>query len=143
MSNGLEFPFHVSEIEPLDQAWLLLIGDAYHKLRTALDQLVYQLHVRHFRGTVPPSVEATRCSLCRRAYRDLRRRRHSTERVRDIGFEALKRRWLHHADAALQAARFPNFDPAEFARSKDTVYICVPGTAHAMYAPWSSHSSTK
>ena len=41
----------------------------------------------------------------------------------------------YRTDAALQAARFPNFDPAEFARSTDTVYICAPGTAQALYAP--------
>ena len=41
----------------------------------------------------------------------------------------------YRTDAALKAARFPNFDPEAFARSTDTVYICAPGTTQALYAP--------
>jgi hypothetical protein len=41
----------------------------------------------------------------------------------------------YRSNAALQAARFSNFSPADFAQSKDTVYICAPGTAQALYAP--------
>lgn len=57
LRDGLEFQFHVGDIEPLDPAWPLLVGDAYHNLRAALDQLVYQLHVRHYKGLVPPDAE--------------------------------------------------------------------------------------
>jgi hypothetical protein len=52
-SDGLEYRFRVEEIEPLDPAWPLLLGDAYHNLRSAMDHLAFQLHVRHFRGKVP------------------------------------------------------------------------------------------
>lgn len=51
--EGLEYSFHVGEIEPLDPAWPVVIGDAYHNLRAALDNLAYQLHVRKFNGAVP------------------------------------------------------------------------------------------
>ncbi len=56
-STGLEFSFRIGEIKPLDPSWPLLLGDAYHNLRTALDQLVYQLHVHHFKGVLPANVE--------------------------------------------------------------------------------------
>jgi len=56
-TTGLEFSFRIGEIEPLDPSWPLLVGDAYHNLRSALDQLVYQLHVRHFKGALPAVVE--------------------------------------------------------------------------------------
>lgn len=51
--DGLEYCFRVGEIEPLNSAWPLVIGDAYYNLRAALDHLAYQLHVRHYRGAVP------------------------------------------------------------------------------------------
>ena len=56
-STGLEFSFRIGEIKPLDPSWPLLLGDAYHNLRTALDQLVYQLHLRHFKGVLPANAE--------------------------------------------------------------------------------------
>jgi hypothetical protein len=56
-STGLEFGFRIGAIEPLDPSWPLLVGDAYHNLRTALDQLVYQLHVRQFKGSLPAGIE--------------------------------------------------------------------------------------
>jgi len=51
--DGLEYRFRVAKIEPLDPAWPLAIGDAFFNLRTALDYLVFQLHVRRFKGSVP------------------------------------------------------------------------------------------
>ena len=41
----------------------------------------------------------------------------------------------YRTDAALQAARHPDFDVAGFAKSKGTVYIIAPGTAQALHAP--------
>lgn len=54
--DGLEYQFHIGEIEPLDPNWSLILGEAYHNLRAALDHLVFQLHVRHYRGRVPDAV---------------------------------------------------------------------------------------
>ena len=41
----------------------------------------------------------------------------------------------YRTDAALGAARFPNFDPEAFASSTDTIYLCAPAAAQALHAP--------
>lgn len=51
--EGLEYRFYVGEIEPLDVSWPLVIGDCLFNLRAALDYLVYELHVREYKGKVP------------------------------------------------------------------------------------------
>lgn len=40
----------------------------------------------------------------------------------------------YRTNAALAAARHPDFDPAQFAASTDTLYICAPSTAQAQHA---------
>jgi type IV secretion system protein VirD4 len=40
----------------------------------------------------------------------------------------------YRTNAALSAARHPDFDPAAFVASTDTVYICAPATAQAQHA---------
>ncbi len=54
--EGREYRFYVGEIDPLDPIWPLILGEAYHNLRAALDNLVFQLHVRRYRGKVPDAV---------------------------------------------------------------------------------------
>jgi len=54
--EGLEYRFYVGEIEPLDPAWPVVLGEALYDLRAALDHLVYELHVRRFRGPPPKDV---------------------------------------------------------------------------------------
>lgn len=54
--EGLEYRFYVGEIESPDSDWSLILGEAYHNLKAALDNLVFQLHVRHYRGRVPEEV---------------------------------------------------------------------------------------
>lgn len=51
--DGLTYEFRIGEVEPLDPQIPLVLGDAYHNLRAALDCLVFQLHERRFRGNVP------------------------------------------------------------------------------------------
>jgi type IV secretory pathway TraG/TraD family ATPase VirD4 len=41
----------------------------------------------------------------------------------------------YRTDAALGAARFPNFSPEAFASSTDTVYLCAPAATQAVHAP--------
>jgi type IV secretory pathway TraG/TraD family ATPase VirD4 len=41
----------------------------------------------------------------------------------------------YRTDAALGAARFPNFAPSAFAASTDTIYICAPSITQALHAP--------
>jgi len=41
----------------------------------------------------------------------------------------------YRTNAALRAASAPNFDPAAFAPSADTIYLCAPSTAQALHAP--------
>jgi hypothetical protein len=55
---GREYRFYVGEIEEFNSdPWVVVFGDFLFNLRAALDQLVYELHVRHFRGTVPEDAE--------------------------------------------------------------------------------------
>ncbi len=55
-NERLEYRFYIGEVEPLDPSWPLVLGDCLHNLRATLDYLVFQLHVRHYRGTVPKIV---------------------------------------------------------------------------------------
>jgi type IV secretion system protein VirD4 len=41
----------------------------------------------------------------------------------------------YRTTTALTATRNPNFDPAHFAASTDTIYLCAPGTAQTQTAP--------
>jgi hypothetical protein len=51
--DGLEYRVRAGEIEPIPAGLSLIFGDAYFNLRAALDYLVYQMHVRHYRGRLP------------------------------------------------------------------------------------------
>ena len=48
--DGLEYRFYIGELKPIDLNFSLILGDAYHNLRSALDLLVFQMHIRHYRG---------------------------------------------------------------------------------------------
>jgi hypothetical protein len=54
--NGLEYRLRAPDIKPLPTNLPLIFGDAYFNLRAALDYLVFQLHLRHYRGSVPTKV---------------------------------------------------------------------------------------
>ena len=41
----------------------------------------------------------------------------------------------YRTDAAMGAARSPNFDPATFVGTNDTVYLCAPASSQALHAP--------
>jgi len=41
----------------------------------------------------------------------------------------------YRSDSVLEAARKPNFDPAQFGASADTLYVCAPGHAQERLAP--------
>ena len=41
----------------------------------------------------------------------------------------------YRSEAALDAAREPNFDPWSFVRSSDTIYVCAPGSDQDQLAP--------
>ena len=52
--RGLEYRLHVIESAPeVDEAVPFVVSELLFNLRSALDQLSYQLHVRHYRGRVP------------------------------------------------------------------------------------------
>ena len=57
--EGLEYRFYVGEVpsfEAQGERVALILGDFLFNLRATLDQIVYELHVRHFRGNVPDDV---------------------------------------------------------------------------------------
>jgi hypothetical protein len=55
--NGLEYRFFLGELPSVDPDWLLWTGEIMFDLRSALDHLAYQLHIRHFRGKLPRRLE--------------------------------------------------------------------------------------
>ena len=53
-TDGLEYSVRIiDEIESIDSAWPIVYGEALYNLRSALDHLVFQLHVRRYRGHAP------------------------------------------------------------------------------------------
>jgi hypothetical protein len=54
--DGLEYRLRAPKIEPLPTDLPLIFGDAYFNLRAALDYLVFQLHLRHYRGNLPAKI---------------------------------------------------------------------------------------
>jgi hypothetical protein len=53
---GLEYFLYLGQIPPIDENWTLIASEILFNLRCALDYLVYELHVRHFRGTPPANI---------------------------------------------------------------------------------------
>jgi len=54
--DGLTYEFYIGQIESLDPDIPLILGDAFHNIRSALDCLAFQLHLRRHRGRLPPNV---------------------------------------------------------------------------------------
>ena len=57
--SGLEYRFYLRELPEVDPEWALCVGEIIFDLRSALDHLAYQLHVRRFKGRIPEKVERT------------------------------------------------------------------------------------
>ena len=55
-ADGLCHKLYAKNVDPLPEDLPLMLGDANHNLRSALDYLVYQMHERHFRGQIPPAI---------------------------------------------------------------------------------------
>lgn len=55
--NGLEYRFYLGELPGVEPCWGLLAGEIMFDLRSTLDHLAYQLHVRRYRGSLPDTVE--------------------------------------------------------------------------------------
>lgn len=49
-SNGLAYSFYARDIPSIDRDIPLVIGDCLYCIRSALDQLIYQMHLRSMRG---------------------------------------------------------------------------------------------
>jgi hypothetical protein len=69
--DGLRYEFYADNVPPLPANLPLMLGDAYHNLRAALDYLVYQMHERHYRGRIPSKVtERTQFPIHSKAPKD-------------------------------------------------------------------------
>jgi hypothetical protein len=56
--GGLEYRFYLGELPGIEPAWALMAGEIMFNLRSALDHLAWELHVRHFRGRpIPKDIE--------------------------------------------------------------------------------------
>jgi hypothetical protein len=61
-AERLNYVFRVGEVEPIDvEAWAAFLDVFVFNLRSALDDLIYELHVLHYDGAVPPDVEELCC----------------------------------------------------------------------------------
>lgn len=58
--GGLEYRFYLDEPPEIKPSWGLITGEILFDLRSALDHLAWELHVRHYgRRTIPKNVEIT------------------------------------------------------------------------------------
>jgi hypothetical protein len=55
---GLEYRFYLGELPNIEPEWALIAGEIMFDLRSALDHLIFQLHVRRYRGAVPEEIES-------------------------------------------------------------------------------------
>ncbi len=55
--GGLEHRFYLGKLPSVEPSWALVAGEIMFNLRCALDQLVWELHARHYRGRIPTAVE--------------------------------------------------------------------------------------
>lgn len=56
--DGLEYRFYLGDLPPIKPDWGLLAGEILFNLRSALDHLVWELHVRHYRRRpIPEKIE--------------------------------------------------------------------------------------
>lgn len=54
--DGLKYEFFAKAVPALPANLSLMLGDAYYNARAALDYLVFQLHIRHYQGSVPSNI---------------------------------------------------------------------------------------
>lgn len=58
--GGLEYRFYLGELPGVEPAWALMAGEIMFNLRSALDHLAWELHVRHFKGRpIPEEIESS------------------------------------------------------------------------------------
>jgi hypothetical protein len=56
--GGLEYRFYLDEPPSVEPSWALIAGEIMFDLRSALDHLVWELHVRRYRGrAIPQRIE--------------------------------------------------------------------------------------
>lgn len=100
--EGLEYRFHVGNVPPFEargELIALILGDFLFNLRATLDQIIYELHVRHFRGNVPEEIEErTQFPILTKRRRDRKGRLIPSAKWRDIGCLSVRHRtaieWL-------------------------------------------------
>lgn len=56
--SGLERRFYLLDVPSVEPDWAFSTGEIMFNLRAALDYLVYELHLRRFRGKLPPGIES-------------------------------------------------------------------------------------
>jgi hypothetical protein len=87
--EGLEYRFHVGHVPSFEaegERVSLILGDFLFNLRATLDQIVYELHVRHFRGAVPDDVgDKTQFPIFSTPRIDSKGRRIPTSKWQSIG----------------------------------------------------------
>jgi hypothetical protein len=138
--SGLEYRFYLGDLPGVEPDWAFKTGEIMFNLRASLDYLVYELHLRRYRGKLPPKIEKlplfpiynsrgefSERRIAKLSQRDRRAIRHLQPYVRrqDEWFNARywlgrlnalhnvdKHRKLHLVTASLTTAPFPKMDPA-------------------------------
>lgn len=55
--GGLEYRFYLGKLPHVEAHWAVAVGEIMFDLRSALDHLAWELHVRRWRGKVPKKVK--------------------------------------------------------------------------------------
>src|SRR5512144_1085938 len=56
--SGLEYRFYLGDVPSVKPDWAFSAGEIMFNLRASLDYLVYELHLRRFRGKLPSGIES-------------------------------------------------------------------------------------
>lgn len=90
--EGLDYSFHIGRVQPVHPDVAIVAGECLFNIRSALDHLVYQLHVRHYRGRVPAKIEQASAFPILDKPRIRKGRRVPTSEWREIGTLAARQR---------------------------------------------------
>jgi hypothetical protein len=89
---GLEYRLYLGDIPGVDPNWTLATSEILFNIRCSLDYLVFQLHVRRYRGNVPPV--AAKASMFPIYDNETMFNQHGARRIKNLGES--ERRAIRH-----------------------------------------------
>jgi hypothetical protein len=162
--GGLEYRFYLGELPSIDPEWLLWTGEILFDLRSTLDHLIYQLHIRRWRDSIPRdakvkgvnkdkpidvetsgqfpicnSLQAWRSSYYRIATLSKRDRRTINDLqpyVTRNDSRSLDRRWLLDLDTIHNIDKHRRLHPVNSAHGAAVIPDFPPETGFQMHPEW-------